>query len=103
MTGSSAATPSSVAFCTTRSVASRFSSANASHRSGSWACARSLLLDAQSGAVAPDGLDARGELAVAAVEQAHRIAGRAPHDVREIMRLRGRGGDGVARGQGAVT
>ena len=37
-TGSSAATPSSVAFCTTRSVASRFSSANTSHRSGSGAC-----------------------------------------------------------------
>ena len=34
-TGSSAATPSSVAFCTTRSVASRFSSANASQRSRS--------------------------------------------------------------------
>ena len=32
---SSAETPSSVAFCTTRSVASRFSSANSSHRSGS--------------------------------------------------------------------
>ena len=98
-TGSSAATPSSVAFCTTRSVASRFSSANASQRSGSGCLGSRPVLDAQAGAVAPDGLDAGAELAVAAVEQQHRVARAAAHDVPQVMRLRGGCGDGAAFGQ----
>ena len=57
------------------------------------------VLDAQAGAVAPDGLDAGAELAVAAVEQQHRVARPAAHDVPQIMRLRGGCGDGAAFGQ----
>ena len=98
-TGSSAATPSSVAFCTTRSVASRFSSANASQRSGSAVCASRPVLDAQAGNVAPDGLDAGAELTVAAVEQQHRVARAAAHDIPQVMRLGGGCGDGAAFGQ----
>ena len=39
-----------------------------------------------------------GEFAVAAVEQQHRIARAAPHHGAKIMRLRRRGGDGIALG-----
>ena len=42
-TGSNADTPSSVAFCTTRSVVSRFSTANTSHTSASADCARTRV------------------------------------------------------------
>ena len=50
---------------TTRSVASRFSGAKASHRSGSGACGRSRRLDRQLAAVAAQRGDARRPFAVA--------------------------------------
>ncbi len=99
--GQQAATPSSVAFCTTRSVASRFSSANTSQRSGSGAWGAQLLVHAKVGAVAPDRLDAGQQFAVAAVEQVDRVAWSAPHDGAEVVRLLRRGGDGFAGGGAA--
>ena len=58
------------------------------------------VLDAEAGAVAPDGLDACAELAVAPVEQQHGIAWPPAHDRPQIVRLRRGRRDGVARGQG---
>ena len=97
MTGSSAATPSSVAFCTTRSVASRFSSANTSQRSGSARLRR---------AAAARHASWRGRAACVSMRAANSPSrplnsstaspGRAAHDVAEIVRLRGGRGDDVA-------
>jgi len=58
------------------------------------------MLNPQSGTVAPDGLDAGGEFAVAAIEQQQPVARPAPHDVGKIMHLRCRYGDGVPFAQG---
>jgi hypothetical protein len=58
------------------------------------------MLDAEAGAVAPDGLDACAELAVAPIEQQHRIAWPPAHDGSQIVRLRGGRRDGIAGGQG---
>ena len=79
--------PSSVAFCTTRSVVSRFSTANTSHRSASGACGRTQGLGREHRLAARQGGDPRRPFAVAAVEQAHASPIAAAHDAAEVMRL----------------
>ena len=84
-------TPSSVAFCTTRSVASRLSSAKTSHRSGSGACGAQLAFDAEAGGRRAAALRcARSIRRRVPLNSTTASPDRAPHDGAEVVRLRRR-------------
>ena len=93
MTGRMREQPSSTAWRTTRSVASRFSRANISQGPASACWGRSCALEAQREAVPAGERDPAEPLAVGPVEQTHGIAGRAAQDGAQVMRLLARGVD----------
>ena len=99
-TGSRAAAPSSVAFCTIEvgGVALERREGEPDVRAGMLRAQLAVLGD-EAGAVAAQGGDARLPFAVAPVEQHDGRAGGAAHHVRQVVRLGGCGSDFGALGQ----